>query len=137
MLIRKNYLALCTAVPKEKSGSIDAPIGRLCGSVLKRCVKEDGQRAVTNYEVIEQNEGICLVKAMPLTGRTHQIRVHMAHIGCPLLGDYLYGTEIAGTRTMLHCESVEFLHPISGQNLCIKAPMPEDMCKIVKNDGVS
>ncbi len=135
-LIRKTYLALCTAVPKEKRGTIDAPIGRLFGSVLKRCVREDGQRSVTNYEVLEQSEGRCLVKAMPLTGRTHQIRVHMAYIGCPLVGDYLYGTEIAGTRTMLHCESVEFLHPISRQNLCIKAPMPEDMCSIIKNDGV-
>ena len=124
--IRKEYLAVCVGTPSPKKGTVDAPIGRAEG-IIKRCVTENGKPSLTEYEVLEEKNGLSLVRAVPVTGRTHQIRVHMAHLGCPLLGDYLYGREIPGERTRLHCERLVFKHPITQKELILQADVPNDI----------
>ena len=106
--VKKEYLAICVGCPDNVQGTIDAPIGRAEG-IIKRCVTPSGKQALTEYTVLNSKNGMSLVRAIPITGRTHQIRVHLAHIGYPLYGDYLYGTEIPGERTRLHCEKVSFM----------------------------
>lgn len=123
--IKKTYLAICCGVPPTK-GTIEAPIRRMCGSIIKRIVADDGKYARTDYEVLKSENNCSLLKIVPHTGRTHQIRVHMAHIGNPLFGDFMYGTEEEEERTRLHCASLEFRHPISGENTVMKAKIPED-----------
>mgnify|MGYP004514656141 CR=1 FL=1 len=120
--IRKTYFALLSKTPPQKEGLIDAPIGRSGESIIKREVRPDGKAAVTAYSIRRENpDGTCVAEVRPLTGRTHQIRVHMAHIGCPLLYDYLYGTEVAGETLYLHCGRLSFTHPLTGKVLTIKS----------------
>ena len=130
--IKKEYLAVCVGSPCPKKGTIEAPIGRAEG-IIKRCVTKDGKPSLTEYEVLDENDSLSLVRAVPITGRTHQIRVHMAHIGCPLLGDYLYGKEIPGERTRLHCEKLTFIHPMTGKVTVLTAKVPDD----IKISGIS
>lgn len=126
--IQKEYLALCDGVTPEE-GTIDAPICRAADSVIERCVNfENGDPAVTHFIREWTNEQISLVRIKPETGRTHQIRVHMKHIGHPLLGDFLYHPENHSmNRQALHCSSLTFTHPITRENLTINAKLPEDM----------
>lgn len=126
--IRKQYLAICDNTPKEKSGIIDAPIARDDTSVIKRKVSQSGKKAITEYEVMQTFcDGKCLIRLFPQTGRTHQIRLHLSHIGCPINGDFLYGVQVANERALLHCESLSFVHPQTGEKILVKADMPEDM----------
>ena len=114
----KEYIAIALGIFEKKRGKIDAPISRKEGSIIERCVTEDGQKAVTEYEVIREVGNSSLIKCKLLTGRTHQIRVHMSYIGHPLLGDSLYGKEsefIDGQA--LHCNRLTFLHPITNKNI--------------------
>lgn len=122
----KQYVAVCVGTPEKRSGEIDAPIARDEG-IIKRCVNPCGKPSLTKYEVIKSENGVCLVRAIPVTGRTHQIRVHLSYIGYPLYGDFLYGTEVIGERTRLHCETVNFKHPFSGEDIIVTAPVPEDI----------
>lgn len=118
--IRKTYHAVLSRTPPEESGTVDAPIARSGDSIIKRTVSADGKSARTAYRVERTfPDGSCIARVCPLTGRTHQIRVHMAHIGCPLLYDYLYGTEIAGETLYLHCGELSFTHPISGKSITL------------------
>lgn len=119
-IFKKTYMAVTSVPPVPEKGIIDAPIRREQESIIKRIVAEDGQRAVTEYETISVKNGHAVVKVKLHTGRTHQIRVHFAHIGAPLLYDYLYGTEVEGKTFMLHCTQLEFLHPITGEPMTIK-----------------
>ena len=130
--LHKSYIALCVGVPKESSGTIDAPIGRADGSIIKHTIRADGAEAVTKYEVISQSQSgaYSLIRAYPITGRTHQIRIHLASIGCPIYGDFLYGEEIPGVRTLLHCESVTFPHPSDGHPVKVTSEIPPDMRKM-------
>ena len=128
---KKEYLAVCTGQFLNIKGKIDAPIGRDEG-IIKRKIRQDGKKALTHYEVIEQRQGLSLVKVQPITGRTHQIRLHMSHIGCALYGDYMYGEQVQGKRTMLHCERVSFYHKGLDKEITIKAKLPEDMAEIIK-----
>lgn len=130
---RREYLAICEGVPKPKRGTVNAPIGRLDGSVIARTVRPDGAQALTHYEVLSEHRGRSLVRLTLETGRTHQIRVHMAHIGCPLTGDFLYGTEATEVigRAALHSAELTLNHPVTGEQLNISAPMPEDMKKLL------
>ena len=130
---RRVYLAVCEGTPEPPSGVIDAPIGRLEGSVLARTVRPDGQRAVTHYRTLRTGHGRALVRLELETGRTHQIRVHMAHIGHPLTGDFLYGTEDPALipRPALHGAELSFVHPITGASLSFAAPLPGDMAALV------
>ena len=127
--IQKEYNAITVGVPKNEEGIIDAPIARSEDSVIKRKVDEKGKSAITKYSVITQScdKSFALVKAVPVTGRTHQIRLHLSHIGTPIYGDFLYGTPIDGVRAYLHCKSLEFCHPMTGKLMKIQAPLPEDM----------
>lgn len=127
------YLAVCEGVPNPLSGVIDAPIGRLDGSVLARTVRPDGQRAVTLYHTLRTGNGRSLVRLELETGRTHQIRVHMAHLGHPLSGDFLYGTEDQSLipRPALHASELSFTHPITGASMSFTAPLPRDMAALV------
>ncbi len=122
----KTYHALCVGVPLRREGLIDAPIGRAADSIIKRTVTDDGKAAQTKYRVLSEANGLSLVEACPLTGRTHQIRLHLSHIGCPLYGDFLYGTEISGERTRLHCKAISFIHPTLGERLTVEASLPAD-----------
>lgn len=134
--VKKTYLALVYGEPREHEGVINKPIGLVPDSVRRtvfvkraKMVKE----AVTNYTVMKTFEigsvKVSLVRAEPLTGRTHQIRVHLASIGCPIVGDALYGPKkpaIALPRQFLHADSIEFTTP-SGKRLTISADMPEEL----------
>ena len=126
-IYHRTYLALAEGLLNKGSGIIDAPIARANDSSIKRIVKDDGKTAVTEYRVIEYWDNNTLAEVAPKTGRTHQIRVHMAHIGHPLVGDWLYGTEGGSFgRPALHSYRGVFRHPISGDILELTAPLPED-----------
>ena len=130
--IQKQYLAICDNTPKELCGIINAPIARDENSVIKRKISPDGKNAVTEYEVIQKlSDSRCLIRVYPKTGRTHQIRIHLSHIGCPINGDFLYGVQVGNERALLHCEALEFIHPITGEKTVIKADLPEDMQEII------
>lgn len=124
--IKKTYLAICCGVPNSASGTIEAPIRRMNDSIITRMVAEDGQYAKTDYTVLKSEKGCSLVELTPHTGRTHQIRVHMAYMGNPLYGDFIYGTEVSGERTRLHCSSLEFVHPTSDRRITLTADIPDD-----------
>ena len=128
--IQKEYIAVVNGVPEPKSGVIDAPIKRKEQSVMLRCVALDGKEATTEYGVEKECKGFSLVRLNPLTGRTHQLRVHMSYIGTPIYGDDLYGASQKNERTRLHCRSVTFLHPVTKEKVKVEAPMPFDMEKM-------
>ena len=121
----KTYRAIVEGVP-EPHGIIDAPIEREAEGSIKRVVREDGKRCITEYERISTDEhGNSLIKVIPHTGRTHQIRVHMAYIGHPLKDDFLYGTRGESTY-FLHCASLSFPHPFTGETVTVTADRPEE-----------
>ena len=130
---RREYRAICVGCPEPESGTIDAPIGRDESSAIARMVRPDGQQAVSHYEVLAKGGSLCLVKLLPETGRTHQLRIHMASIGCPLAGDWLYGTEDPDliTRPALNSYALTLTHPVTGEVLRLTAPLPEDMARLV------
>lgn len=131
--VSRQYKALAEGYLKQKSGTIYAPIGRKETSIIEREVREDGQEAITHYEVIEELSGFSFVRIHLDTGRTHQIRVHFSHIGHPLLGDDLYG---GSTRYMkrqaLHCDRLSFVHPITREKMTFTIPLPEDMANVLQ-----
>lgn len=129
--IAKTYYALCEGKINPECGEIKAPIARAGKSTIERKVSPEGQYAKTIYKLIEYKNGLSLIEVMPITGRTHQIRVHMAHIGFPLSGDFLYGTEIPGERTKLHCRKLEFIHPESGAQCEFTADIPCDFLSVL------
>ena len=128
----KTYQAILLGCPPQPQGRVDAPIRREFPEEMRRIVAPDGQRAVTNYRVLAQGtvEGqpLSLVDFVLETGRTHQIRVHMAHLGCPVLGDELYGqkSELI-PRQALHCRHIAFPQPVTGQEIRVDCPLPADM----------
>lgn len=130
--VRKDYYAVvCGKI--EGSGVIDAPIKRERESIIKRCVAPDGESAVTHYTAIKHSEKYTLVKLKLETGRTHQIRVHFAHIGYPLAGDTLYGGSTEEiSRQALHCRDIYFSHPVSEEEIHIFCEMPQDMKKLIE-----
>lgn len=120
--IEKTYEALLSKTPEKLVGEIDAPIERETPDSIKRTVRDDGKSALTRYEVKEiLPDGRAVCKVNPITGRTHQIRVHMAHIGAPLYADFLYGERIEGENYSLRCVSLSFLHPYTNEKITIKA----------------
>ena len=122
--IQKEYIAVVNGCPSPLKGAIDAPIDRDTG--IKRKVSQSGKPALTEYEVIKNGEN-SVVRLYPKTGRTHQIRVHLSHIGCPIYGDSMYGAPQVGERTRLHCRRLVFRHPATTEKIEIIAPIPEDM----------
>ena len=135
---RRVYLAVCDGSPPAPSGLIDAPVGRADGSLARREVRPDGQPARTRYRVVRSRGPRTLVELELSTGRTHQIRVHMAHIGCPLTGDFLYGREDRALigRPALHSTRLELLHPITGERLAFDAPLPADLAALISKEDI-
>ena len=123
--IIKEYVAICNGVINQ-DGRIEEKIKKETERGIKRIISPDGQYAKTNYYPVKSENGCTLIKLHPETGRTHQLRVHMAHIGHPLYGDYLYGKEIPGRRTMLHCSAMYFVHPSANIKMLLTAPLPDD-----------
>ena len=134
--IRKSYIAILSGALPEKSGVIETYIRRREKSIILRevCEKcEDAKIAITEYEVIAQSSGLSLVRATPLTGRTHQLRVHFAHLGAPILGDDLYGSSSSLIdRHALHAYSLVFPHPAFERDEKLYANIPEDMRSIIE-----
>jgi len=121
--ITRIYHALCVGNVKNNRGTINAPIGRHPVKRKQQAVTPNGRDAVTHYEVIERLPKQTLVKCELETGRTHQIRVHMAHIGHPIVGDPLYSTGKLGRNTqMLHSIELGFIHPVTGEGMYFKVP---------------
>jgi len=123
--IEITYLAAVWGHLRARSGTIDLPIARLDPRGLLRGVREDGQRAVTDYRVLRQTDRGSLVELHPRTGRTHQLRVHLSHLGCPILGDPQYGTEESQafslanglTGQQLCAQALAFSHPLTGERI--------------------
>ena len=132
--LRKLYLAVLGGTPPDR-GTVDAPIGRVPGSLIERCIAPDGKRAVTHFRVLARGERYTLAALRLETGRTHQIRVHMASIGCPLAGDELYGGDMTDIRRhALHCAAVCYtdaqgiVHPVC-------SPLPADLRALTGREG--
>ena len=131
--IRRWYVALVSGTLKTKKGKIDAPIGRDRHHGARRRVSSKGDRALTYYQLKRQYQGYALVELELKTGRTHQIRVHMSHLGHPLLGDVLYGgAKDKMKRLALHSARIEMLHPITREPLMLHIPIPNDMKRWIK-----
>ena len=132
--LRREYRAVAVGQVTPPRGVIDAPIGRAEGSIIRRCVREDGLVSRTEYEVLQTAERFTLLRLRPETGRTHQLRVHMAYLGHPLAGDWLYGTEDKNliARPALHSYELWFTHPVTGQELHFTAPIPQDMQRLLE-----
>ena len=129
----KTYQAILCGCPPERQGRVDTPIRREFPEEMRRIVAPDGQRAVTNYRVLAQGAGRSLVDFVLETGRTHQIRVHMAYLGCPVLGDRLYGQKSERiARQALHCRHIAFPQPVTGEEIQVDCPLPEDMQALVE-----
>jgi 23S rRNA pseudouridine1911/1915/1917 synthase len=144
--LEKTYLAVVEGTIGAEQGVIDRPIGRDAASTVgvKMAVRDDGLAALTRFDVVRRMSGRTLLRAFPLTGRQHQVRLHLASIGHPVVGDLLYGDErlfvrwqerlAAGlppdpglpSRHMLHAEAVAFTHPFTGERLRIESPLPAD-----------
>ena len=131
----REYLAVCEGVPAPAEGTVDAPLGPKPGSLVEQWVTPEGKSARTHYRVLEENRGRALLHLRLDTGRTHQIRVHMAHLGHPLTGDFLYGTEDHDLipRPALHSAFLSLRHPVSGEKLDFSLPLPGDMARLLEN----
>ncbi len=132
--IIKKYIALVRGVVKENKATINMPIGRSNSDRKKMAVRKDGKNAVTHFEVLKRYKDYTLLDIKIDTGRTHQIRVHLANIGYPVVGDMVYsnGKNPFGViGQMLHAKSLEFKHPITGKILKLEAPIPEYFQKVL------
>ena len=131
-LITRHYIAFVSGHLETERGIIEAPIGRKDGSIVEWTVRDDGKPAVTEYEALKRFDDFDVLRLRLRTGRTHQIRVHMAHLGHPLLGDTLYGGKTEKiSRQALHAADVSFVHPVTGEALHFEAPLPQDMEKLL------
>lgn len=131
--LRRIYQAVVHGQVRPDRGTIDAPIGRSDDSIISRVVREDGQPARTHYQVLAAGETATWVELALDTGRTHQIRVHMSHIGHPLFGDDLYGgSRERIERQALHAVRISFVHPRNGEQITITEPLPEDMTRLIE-----
>jgi 23S rRNA pseudouridine1911/1915/1917 synthase len=144
--IERRYVAVCTGV-MTAGGTVDEPIGRHRSQRIRMAVRSDGREAVTHYRVVKRFRGHTLVNAQLETGRTHQIRVHLAHIGFPVVGDPVYGgrkrvprgatPQLVSMlekfkRQALHAAHLKLAHPTSGEVVEWEAPLPTDMQRLVK-----
>lgn len=145
--VTKEYIAVVHNTPKEKKCTVNLPIGQDTASAVtyKFCIdQKNGKESITYIETLYICESHALVRAIPVTGRTHQVRIHLASIGCPLVGDKLYGMAeseylawrndpeghaslLEFPRQALHCRRLGFVHPVTKQEMSLEAPVPEDM----------
>ena len=131
--VRREYLAVVRGHIAPESGTISAPLTRKEGTIIERIVDFDrGEPAVTHYRLVREANGHSLVALQLETGRTHQIRIHLKHLGFPLVGDYLYNPDMEYiSRQALHSFRLSFPHPITGEVMDFTAPLPEDMRNIL------
>ncbi len=131
--VQKVYKAIVQGELPAKEGEINAPIGRAQNSIILRQVCEDGKPSCTRYTVEQSANEFTLVSAVPVTGRTHQLRVHFSYLGCPLAGDELYGgsRERIG-RHALHCARMEFVEPGTQRTVVVESELPQDMQQLLK-----
>lgn len=131
--VRREYLAVVRGHIVPESGTISAPLARKGGTIIERIVDFDrGEPAVTHYRLVREANGHSLVSLQLETGRTHQIRIHLKHLGFPLVGDYLYNPDMEYiSRQALHSFRLSFPHPITGEAMDFTAPLPEDMENIL------
>ena len=145
--VTKEYLAIVHNAPKENKCTVDLAIGQDSASAVTykfRIDQKNGKEAITHVEILSVCGSHTLVRAMPVTGRTHQVRIHLASIGCPVVGDKLYGMAesdylawrndpeghaslLEFPRQALHCRRLGFVHPVTKQEMNLEAPVPEDM----------
>lgn len=127
-IFKKTYLAIVAGKLPKSTGTINLPIARKDNSIIERCVSPVGQNAITKYKVLQEFDNYSLVECTLETGRTHQIRVHMANIGHPLIGDTLYNPNPGNiiNRQALHSYKMEFIHPILNKKMELAAPIPND-----------
>jgi 23S rRNA pseudouridine1911/1915/1917 synthase len=133
-LIQKSYLAIIHGNLEKQAGTIDLPIGRPVDETIKRAVLKEGQRSITHYKVVESFKDGALVDLLLETGRTHQIRVHLSYVGCPIYGEHLYSNfndEELISRQALHAYALSLPHPRTGDILNLKSELPEDMSKLI------
>lgn len=124
---QKRYLAILEGIPCCDPLTVEAPIGALHGSTYQRTVRPDGAYAKSECRTVKVSNGLTLAELIPYTGRTHQLRVHMAYAGLPLLGDWLYGNRTdAIDRPALHAAALSFVHPITNEPIRLFAPLPDD-----------
>jgi len=143
--LQKTYLALVSAAPEPRAGTVDAPlrrqeIGREAYMRVVDADAEGAQASVSRYRTLAASDQAALVELQPLTGRMHQLRVHMAHIGRPLLGDVRYGGVLtaagrAAPRLMLHAAALDLPHPEGGR-LVVRAPVPDDFAELARTAGL-
>ena len=130
----REYLAIAEGMLPSEAGVIDAPIGKSDGATVRREVRDDGKSARTHYRVLARTaNGLSLVQLRLESGRTHQIRVHLAYVDCPVYGDFLYGEErdeLRG-RFALHSHRIELDHPISGERLYFESPLPDPLRALI------
>ena len=125
----REYLAVVDGALPGEEGVIDLPIAKADGATVRREVREDGKEARTFYRVVRKGER-SLVRLRLDTGRTHQIRVHMSHLGCPVTGDFLYGTELPENlsgRFALHSAMIRLKHPVNGEWMTVESTLPEGL----------
>ncbi|MBP3913319.1 MAG: RluA family pseudouridine synthase, partial [Lachnospiraceae bacterium] len=128
--VEKEYLALAEGIFENDTGIVDAPISREYEEKIRRVVRDDGAPARTHFRVIRQFDGYALISVKIETGRTHQIRVHMAHTGHPLVGDPIYGHGTEGaTRALLHAYRASFVQPFTHREMEMTAPLPKDFAE--------
>ncbi len=131
--LKRTYEAIVHGVLDVDTGTIDVPIGRKDDSIIERQVREDGQRAITHFQVIQKLADWTHVQLQLETGRTHQIRVHLSHIGHPIVGDDLYGgMRVKIDRQALHCRELRFSHPMYKKEIAFNAEPPEDMKELLE-----
>ncbi|MGP3609661.1 RluA family pseudouridine synthase [Anoxybacteroides rupiense] len=136
--VKRKYEALCHNVVEDERGTITAPIGRKEDSIIEREVCEDGQRAITHFHVLRRFRHYTHVSLELETGRTHQIRVHLAYLGHPLLGDELYGgSREKINRQALHSTELSFFHPFHQQMKRFRCPIPHDMNRLIEEGAAA
>ncbi len=132
----KTYWALVEGILESKYGIINAPIGRPCKTSIERSIMQNGQNAITEYRVLEEFPKMSLLELIPKTGRTHQLRVHMAYIGHPIMGDEIYnkGSEQILNRQALHANEIRFAHPRTKEIVKLTADLTSDISRLLANN---
>ncbi|MBR3383007.1 MAG: RluA family pseudouridine synthase [Clostridia bacterium] len=129
----KEYLAAACGCPEKPHGFIDLPLAHPEGENFRMAVTEGGMECLTEYEVLERFPERTLLRLVPHTGRMHQLRAHMAAVGCPLVGDWLYGEEIPEIdHAALHSAYLRFVHPMTGETVELESPFPEELARLLK-----